>query len=40
MGEILIRPYKPEDETQILDLWIECGLVVPQNNPKKDIARK
>lgn len=40
MGEILIRPYKPEDEMQILDLWVECGLVVPQNNPKRDIERK
>jgi len=40
MGKILIRSYKPEDETQILDLWIQCGLVVPQNNPKKDIERK
>jgi hypothetical protein len=40
MGEILIRSYKLEDETQILDLWVECGLVVPQNNPKRDIERK
>jgi ribosomal protein S18 acetylase RimI-like enzyme len=21
-------------------LWVECGLVVPQNNPKRDIERK
>lgn len=40
MSRILIRSFKPADEPQILDLWDECGLIVPQNNPKKDIERK
>ncbi len=40
MAEILIRSYHPEDERQILDLWIESGLVVPLNNPQRDIKRK
>ncbi len=35
-----IRAYKSGDEDQIIQLWIDCGLVVPQNNPLKDIHRK
>jgi ribosomal protein S18 acetylase RimI-like enzyme len=37
---IEIRPYKPGDETQVVQLWIDCGLVVPWNNPHRDIQRK
>lgn len=36
----LIRPYQPADEEPLLALWRECGLVRPQNDPRKDIARK
>jgi ribosomal protein S18 acetylase RimI-like enzyme len=35
-----IRPYQPSDEEAIIQLWIDCDLVVPQNNPKRDIERK
>jgi ribosomal protein S18 acetylase RimI-like enzyme len=35
-----IRTYQPKDENQLIDLWIECDLVVPWNDPKKDIQRK
>jgi len=35
-----IRPYRPEDESSVIALWHECGLVFPQNDPKRDIARK
>lgn len=35
-----IRPYHPEDESSVIALWHECGLVVPQNDPKRDITRK
>lgn len=35
-----MRPYREADEAGVLALWYECGLVVPQNDPKKDIARK
>lgn len=35
-----LRAYTASDETQVIALWHACGLVVPQNDPKKDIARK
>ena len=35
-----IRPYQLSDEKQVIQLWIDCGLVVPQNNPALDIERK
>ncbi|MEE8397896.1 MAG: GNAT family acetyltransferase [Desulfobacterales bacterium] len=35
-----IRKYRAADEQQVIDLWMECDLVVPWNNPKTDIDRK
>jgi ribosomal protein S18 acetylase RimI-like enzyme len=35
-----IRPFHPQDEEQVIALWMECNLIVPQNDPKKDIQRK
>jgi ribosomal protein S18 acetylase RimI-like enzyme len=35
-----IRPYEPADEERVVRLWIDCGLVVPWNNPQLDIQRK
>jgi ribosomal protein S18 acetylase RimI-like enzyme len=35
-----IRPFESQDEEQVIALWRECNLVVPQNDPKKDIQRK
>jgi ribosomal protein S18 acetylase RimI-like enzyme len=35
-----IRPYSPEDEPAVIDLWHQCELVRPWNNPKLDIERK
>jgi len=35
-----IRPFDPQDEEQVIALWRKCNLVVPQNDPKKDIQRK
>lgn len=35
-----IRAYKTKDKEEIISLWNECGLVVPQNDPAKDIERK
>jgi ribosomal protein S18 acetylase RimI-like enzyme len=35
-----IRPFQPADETAVVALWRVCGLVRPQNDPRKDIARK
>lgn len=38
--ELTIRAYRPSDEESVIRLWFDCGLVVPQNNPKRDIERK
>jgi ribosomal protein S18 acetylase RimI-like enzyme len=35
-----IRAYRPEDAPAVLDLWLACQLVVPHNNPRRDIACK
>ncbi len=35
-----IRPFASADEAAVLALWQACGLVKPQNDPRKDIARK
>ena len=35
-----IRPYSPEDEKAIIELWRKCNLLRPWNNPKRDIQRK
>ena len=37
---VRIEPYQTQHETAVIDLWIRCGLVTPQNNPRLDIARK
>ena len=36
----MIRPFAPHDRDQVVDLWRRCGLVRPNNDPFKDIARK
>ena len=36
----MIRPYQVQDEAAVIQLWLQCNLVVPQNNPKRDIKRK
>jgi ribosomal protein S18 acetylase RimI-like enzyme len=35
-----IRSFRIADEDAVIQLWILCGLVVPHNNPKRDIERK
>ena len=35
-----IRAYHENDKDQVIVLWSECGLVVSQNDPVKDIERK
>ena len=35
-----IRSFELKDEEQVIALWKECNLVVPWNDPKKDIQRK
>ena len=35
-----IRTYEEQDRNSVIVLWHECGLVVSQNDPDKDINRK
>lgn len=35
-----IRPYTSGDEAAVVQLWKDCELVVPWNDPHKDIQRK
>ncbi len=38
--ELVIRPYQATDEGEVIALWHRCKLVVPQNDPKRDIEAK
>ncbi|HVU26948.1 MAG TPA: GNAT family acetyltransferase [Verrucomicrobiae bacterium] len=35
-----IRPFQNSDEAAVIELWQQCSLVRPVNDPKKDIQRK
>ncbi|MAA65355.1 MAG: GNAT family acetyltransferase [Alteromonadaceae bacterium] len=35
-----IRGFQVEEQDQVVTLWRACGLVVPHNDPVKDIRRK
>lgn len=35
-----IRPFIEQDRQAVIELWQDCGLVVPWNDPNKDIDRK
>jgi 4-oxalocrotonate tautomerase family enzyme len=39
-AEFKIRSYQASDESAVIELWHRCNLVVPQNEPKKDIEMK
>jgi ribosomal protein S18 acetylase RimI-like enzyme len=38
--DLLIRVYDPLDQGAVIRLWKKCGLLVPANDPIRDIARK
>ena len=40
MPDFPFRPFAPADEAAVIALWRACGLLRPQNDPRKDIARK
>ena len=40
MSEFIIRQYDVTDRDDVIELWRQCGLVVPQNDPGRDIERK
>jgi ribosomal protein S18 acetylase RimI-like enzyme len=35
-----IRPFQPSDGEAVVQLWRDCNLVVPWNDPLRDIRRK
>lgn len=37
---MIIRAYQNDDRKAVVNLWLECGLVVPHNHPGRDIERK
>lgn len=37
---MIIRPFRIEDEADVIALWTKCDLVRPWNDPHKDIQRK
>lgn len=39
-SSLSIRAFAARDEAAVVGLWEKCGLVVTQNDPGKDIARK
>ena len=39
-SDLEIRVYRTSDEEAVIQLWKDCGLVVPWNDPHKDIQRK
>ena len=40
MRKMEIRPFEAGDSAAVVQLWTDCGLVVPWNDPRKDIQRK
>lgn len=40
MPDMTVRAFQPADEAAVVALWHACGLVVPWNDPHRDIARK
>jgi len=37
---LVIRSYRDSYKNDVIQLWEECGLVVPWNDPQRDIERK
>ena len=40
MTELEIRSYRESDQEAVVQLWRDCGLVTPWNDPVKDVQRK
>ena len=40
MAELMVRSYQDSDREAVIQLWRDCGLVVPWNDPEKDVQRK
>ena len=37
---MIIRPFAIDDRAEVIELWRRCELIVPWNDPVKDIDRK
>lgn len=37
---VSVRQYRADDDEHVVALWEQCGLVVPQNDPRRDIELK
>jgi ribosomal protein S18 acetylase RimI-like enzyme len=37
---LIVRPFQSADERAVVDLWRQCGLTRPWNDPHQDIALK
>ena len=40
MSDFIVRQYGDGDLREVINLWMQCGLVFPQNDPKRDVERK
>ncbi|MDD9304636.1 MAG: GNAT family acetyltransferase [Desulfobacter sp.] len=40
MQDLIISPYTQKDHDPVIFLWDQCHLIVPWNDPNKDIQRK
>ena len=38
--DLVFRDFKPADAASVTELWLECGLTRPWNDPFKDVERK
>ena len=38
--DFIVRSYRESDKEYVIQLWKECELVVPWNDPQQDIERK
>ncbi len=38
--DLVIRSFRESDKDEVIGLWKECNLVVPWNDPQRDIERK
>ena len=36
-GPLIVRPFIETDWAHVIDLWRQCGLTVPYNEPNRDI---
>lgn len=39
-SQFMIRLYRSQDEKSVIDLWQQCNLIIPQNDPHVDIKKK